>query len=39
MLIIFTGAFVSGCNTVQGFGEDLEEAGEHIEDTAEDAAD
>lgn len=28
-----------GCNTVEGFGEDVEDAGDAIEDTAEDADD
>jgi predicted small secreted protein len=29
---------LSGCNTTQGFGEDVEAAGEAIEDTANDAS-
>jgi entericidin A len=27
---------VAGCNTVEGFGEDVQSAGESIEETAED---
>lgn len=31
-------AMHAGCNTIQGAGEDLEEAGDAIEETAEDAS-
>jgi len=34
MLILIAGATV-GCNTMHGVGEDMEEAGEAIEDAAE----
>lgn len=30
---------VAGCNTVEGAGEDIENLGDNIEDTAEDAQD
>ncbi len=30
--------FISGCNTIQGAGEDVQQAGQAVEDTAEDAA-
>lgn len=26
--------FLTGCNTVKGFGEDIQKAGEHIEERA-----
>lgn len=39
LLAMSTLFLVSGCNTMQGVGEDLEQAGESIEETAEDAAD
>jgi predicted small secreted protein len=32
-------ACLTGCNTVEGVGEDTQEAGEAIEETAEDVAD
>lgn len=35
---LFIGVFATGCNTMEGFGEDLEQVGDNIEDTAEDAA-
>jgi len=33
--LIFSIASMSGCNTMEGMGEDLEEAGEAIEEEAE----
>ena len=35
---LFFGVFATGCNTMEGFGEDVEQVGDNIEDTAEDAA-
>ncbi|MCV2368760.1 entericidin A/B family lipoprotein [Roseateles oligotrophus] len=35
LAILFMGlAFLAGCNTVNGFGRDLQKVGEKIEDTA-----
>lgn len=39
LVLILMGLGISGCNTTEGFGEDLQSAGEAIEDTAEDAHD
>lgn len=38
-LILMTCSIVaSGCNTMEGLGQDIEQAGDSIEDAAEDAA-
>lgn len=37
LALTLMGASVSACNTTEGFGEDMQSAGEAIEDTAEDA--
>ncbi|WP_408641354.1 entericidin A/B family lipoprotein [Salinimonas iocasae] len=34
----FLGSLVTGCATVEGAGEDIQSAGEAVEDTAEDAS-
>lgn len=39
MLLMLTALAAAGCNTTEGFGQDVEATGEAIEDTAEDAAD
>ena len=39
LAMVLMGASVSACNTTEGFGEDVESAGEEIEDTADDAND
>ncbi|MEJ2256659.1 MAG: entericidin A/B family lipoprotein [Woeseiaceae bacterium] len=39
LLTALLGFGLGGCNTTQGFGEDVEAAGEAIEDTAEEAED
>ncbi len=39
VIIVVLSGFTTGCNTMQGAGEDLEQAGKKIQDTAEDAAD
>lgn len=39
LVLTLMGASVSACNTTEGFGEDMQSAGEAIEDTAEDAND
>lgn len=36
MLLSLVGFAAAGCNTTEGFGQDVEEAGEEIEETAED---
>ena len=36
--LYFLSLFTAACNTMQGAGEDVQAAGETIEDTAEDAA-
>ena len=36
-LILAAPLFAAGCNTVEGFGQDLKKAGNHVEDRAEDA--
>ncbi len=38
-LAALSGAVVSGCNTVEGAGDDIEAAGDAISDTARDAND
>lgn len=35
MLCLFSGGFLTACNTMAGAGEDIQEAGESIEDEAE----
>jgi len=35
-LLLLAGAVLASCNTTKGFGEDLEEAGEGIQDAADD---
>jgi len=35
VLLAASPAFLTGCNTMEGVGEDVEEAGEKIEDAAE----
>lgn len=37
LLAFLFGAGLAGCNTVEGFGEDLEAAGDNLEDEAEEA--
>ena len=37
MLLVSFGLVLAGCNTTQGFGEDVESAGEEIQEEAEDA--
>lgn len=39
MLLMLIALAAAGCNTTEGFGQDVEATGEAIEDTAEDAAD
>lgn len=39
LAMVLMGASVSACNTTEGFGEDMQSAGEAVEDTAEDAND
>jgi entericidin A len=39
LLIALLGFGLGACNTTQGFGEDVEAAGDAIEDTAEEAED
>ena len=39
MLLFLVALAAAGCNTTEGFGQDVEAAGEAIEDTAEDASD
>jgi predicted small secreted protein len=34
LFALLTGLFVAGCNTTEGFGEDVESAGEKISDEA-----
>lgn len=36
-LVCLAGLSATGCNTVQGAGEDLEKAGEEVQDAADDA--
>lgn len=31
---LFSALFVSGCNTVKGFGQDLEQGGQHLQQAA-----
>jgi predicted small secreted protein len=38
MLALLLSLFISGCNTMEGAGEDIQSAGEKIEETADDAA-
>lgn len=38
LALVLMGASVSACNTTEGFGEDMQSAGEAVEDTAEDAS-
>ena len=35
MAILLLAGFVTGCNTIQGAGKDLEKGGEKIQDSAE----
>jgi predicted small secreted protein len=39
LLVLASIACVTACNTVEGAGEDIEEAGDAIDDAAEDAND
>lgn len=39
LLAMFTGGFLSACNTMQGAGEDVQKVGEKIEDKAGDCKD
>lgn len=34
ILILFTMSIAAGCNTMQGLGKDIQEAGEALEDAA-----
>jgi predicted small secreted protein len=36
-LLLTAPLLATACNTVKGFGQDLEKAGSHVEDRAEDA--
>ena len=36
-LVCLAGLAATGCNTVQGAGEDIEKAGEEVQEAAEDA--
>ncbi|WP_148862727.1 entericidin A/B family lipoprotein [Marinobacter fonticola] len=35
-LVLFLGGSLAGCNTMEGVGEDVEQAGENMEEEAED---
>jgi predicted small secreted protein len=35
--LMLSTVFIAGCNTVEGVGRDIEELGDEIEDTADDA--
>ncbi|WP_432695549.1 entericidin A/B family lipoprotein [Marinobacterium sp. YM272] len=37
LLLFSAGAVLSGCNTIEGAGKDIEKAGQKIEQAAEDA--
>lgn len=37
--LLLTSLFLTGCNTVEGVGRDIEDLGDGIEDTADDARD
>jgi predicted small secreted protein len=37
LVMVLLGLTVSGCNTTEGFGKDVQSTGEAIEDTAEEA--
>lgn len=39
LFIVSSPAALSACNTVGGFGEDVEEAGDYVEETADDVED
>lgn len=39
MLLMLTALAAAGCNTTEGFGQDVEATGEAIEETARDTAD
>lgn len=39
LALMLMGASVSACNTTEGFGQDMQSAGEAVEDTANDAKD
>ena len=39
MLLFLAALAAAGCNTTEGFGQDVEATGEAIEDAAEDATD
>lgn len=39
LALVLMGVSVSACNTTEGFGKDMQSAGEAVEDTAEDASD
>ncbi len=38
ILMAFLGSLLTGCATVEGAGEDIQSAGEAVEDTAQDAS-
>lgn len=38
MMALWLSLIISGCNTMEGAGRDIQSAGESIEDTADDAA-
>ena len=37
-LLVLTGTFAAGCNTVKGAGKDIQKGGEAVEDAADNAA-
>lgn len=39
LLSLFSSAFLSACNTVEGVGEDVQKVGEKVEDKASDCKD
>ncbi len=39
LLSLFSVAVLSGCNTVKGFGKDVQKVGEKVEDKAQDCKD
>lgn len=38
LALVLMGGSVSACNTTEGFGKDMQSAGEAVEETAEDAS-
>lgn len=36
-ILLFVAPLAAACNTVEGFGQDLDKAGQHVEDRAEQA--